>query len=809
MVRLAIETDFFSDISDMTVERTYSFRALWLVPWATYCFFLSGCEMFGTASVKPVIKHGPKLATLTDQIDIDRVAAIVPPDNSYVNKVTSSSLVVRGSCISGSFAVSIKIGDTGISAKLSCEEGSGGFSTVLDISSLPDGSVVVTMDFLNNLSSNSPVYTLQRTILKDTDSPATFSIPTTFTESSQRIQFPAVEGASAYKVTFTGPGDQVVTLESTSPSVIVSSLTVGVTWTVSVQAIDAAGNVTTSSNTGVFTKLDTDAPVFNSLGLAGDAADGYISDAEKDGSTALAGSLSASGYAVARYALSTAGSACSSATFGILIPTAIDITGGDGDYKVCVELKDAAGNTTYGATSTIVRDTSLPFVDAGTDLTYNSSSAQANSGATASGYATLSWSNQSTTTGVITFSNAATLTNTVLPDTDGTYTLRLTATDSAGNVAFAELTLTWTGLSGGGGGGGGSFTAMSTTNAPAGRIEHTAVLTSTEMIVWGGRDSGTPTPTRNDGGRFNLAAGTWTATSTGINVPSARSQHSAIWTGSNMIVWGGHNQVDTYYGDGAKYSPDTDMWSTISTTGAPTARRGHIAVWTGSRMILWGGESASGYVNDGARYNPSDDSWEAMAPPPLNFYGRMLAAYAWTGSKLYIWGGYGYNSDTSGNEYFDSGAIYDPSGNSWISMGGTPPTARSDASGVWTGSEFIVWGGRSSSTTMEGNGKKYNPNNTSWTDISNSGAPAGRIDHTTVWTGSAMLIYGGGTDSMYLKDGYAYNAAGNSWTSIGWGSGTWARGYATGVWDSAGNRALIWGGSEGSWYHNTGDIYTP
>ena len=33
---------------------------------------------------------------------------------------------------------------------------------------------------------------------------------------------------------------------------------------------------------------------------------------------------------------------------------------------------------------------------------------------------------------------------------------------------------------------------------------------------------------------------TWTATST-TNAPSARPGHTAVWTGSEMIVWGGYN----------------------------------------------------------------------------------------------------------------------------------------------------------------------------------------------------------------------------------------------------------------------------
>ena len=57
--------------------------------------------------------------------------------------------------------------------------------------------------------------------------------------------------------------------------------------------------------------------------------------------------------------------------------------------------------------------------------------------------------------------------------------------------------------------------------------------------------------------------------------------------GSEMIVWGGYNssQLNT----GGRYNPSTDSWTATSTTNVPSARQSHTAVWTGSEMIIWGG----------------------------------------------------------------------------------------------------------------------------------------------------------------------------------------------------------------------------
>jgi hypothetical protein len=48
-----------------------------------------------------------------------------------------------------------------------------------------------------------------------------------------------------------------------------------------------------------------------------------------------------------------------------------------------------------------------------------------------------------------------------------------------------------------------------------------------------------------------------------------------------------------------------------STTNAPAARFEHTAVWSGSEMIVWGGRDGFVYYDTGGRYNPSTDSWTA------------------------------------------------------------------------------------------------------------------------------------------------------------------------------------------------------
>ena len=105
---------------------------------------------------------------------------------------------------------------------------------------------------------------------------------------------------------------------------------------------------------------------------------------------------------------------------------------------------------------------------------------------------------------------------------------------------------------------------------------------------------------------------TWTFTSI-PNAPEARTEHTAVWTGSEMIVWGGVNGFGVF-NTGGRYNPSTDTWTATSTTNAPSARAGHTAVWTGSEMIVWGGADAISFFNTGGGTIPARTPGQPPAP---------------------------------------------------------------------------------------------------------------------------------------------------------------------------------------------------
>ena len=100
-----------------------------------------------------------------------------------------------------------------------------------------------------------------------------------------------------------------------------------------------------------------------------------------------------------------------------------------------------------------------------------------------------------------------------------------------------------------------------------------------------------------------------------------------------MIVWGGSGDLNT----GGRYSPNTDSWTATNTTSAPVGRDQHTAVWTGNEMIVWGGFNFSqgGQLNTGGRYDPITDSWTATALGPSQ---RSFHPAVWTGNEIIVLG---------------------------------------------------------------------------------------------------------------------------------------------------------------------------
>ncbi len=323
---------------------------------------------------------------------------------------------------------------------------------------------------------------------------------------------------------------------------------------------------------------------------------------------------------------------------------------------------------------------------------------------------------------------------------------------------------------------------------------------------------------------------------------AARFQHTAVWTGNEMIVWGGWQRGDRFFNDGASYDPASDSWREVAPSPL-SPRAGHVAVWTGDEMIVWGGYvreagESEGLV-DGAAYDPTTDAWRLLPPAPLAA-GTELAA-VWTGDEMIVWGGVpdpGHPSDDGSDE----GAAYDPVADTWSALPAAPLDARTNPGAAWTGEELFLWGGASTTLSREprSDGAVYVPSTEAWHLIeegpldpapqaravaagdaalvigidpdksieaaqvglftpasgkwkSLGSLPESRVVFSALWTGEHLLVWGGGgpDQSGYRKTGWALDPESGEWSTLPPATASKRMGHVA-VW--TGDEMIVWGG---------------
>jgi hypothetical protein len=352
------------------------------------------------------------------------------------------------------------------------------------------------------------------------------------------------------------------------------------------------------------------------------------------------------------------------------------------------------------------------------------------------------------------------------------------------------------------------WTPLPARGAPSPRYDHSAVWTGSSMIVWGGAVPEMEEVTAT-GGVYDPATETWTPTST-TGAPSARRGHTAVWTGTRMLVWGGAG-ADPLATGGGIYDPVTDTWTAMATIGEPAPRTFFASVWTGAALVTWGGFAAPIALDNGGIYDVSTNTWSAVtgAGAPGSRFGHTAV---WTGDRVIFWGG----QDLA--DWNNTGGMLDPTdpppGGDWIGATTTngAPSQREGHAAVWAETAMIVWGGWNGGQFTD-TGGTFDPIGGAWVATSVDAAPAPRQGHAAVWTGEAMVVWGGyagESDEITFGDGgrFTPSGAGGAWTPIPAVSTLSARRDHTAVW--TGSEIIIWGGRTGfDPPTNTGAIGVP
>jgi len=352
----------------------------------------------------------------------------------------------------------------------------------------------------------------------------------------------------------------------------------------------------------------------------------------------------------------------------------------------------------------------------------------------------------------------------------------------------------------------GLWKAINNAGSPLAGLGQPAVIVGTEVLVWGGSGPCGATAACGDGALYDPASDRWRAVGTG-GAPEARYHHTAVYTGTRVLVWGGVGcgGLNLSCGNGASYDPAGAQWTPLVQTSAPSPRGLHSAVWTGSQMIVWGGEDfgTRALFSDGARFDESRSEWLAMSTTGAPSARRFHAA-VWTGSRMFVWGG---DRSATADEGLGDGALYDPAGDAWTPVTSTgAPAARYRHTAVWTGSEVVIWGGLERGASGEivprGDGARYDPARDSWTLLPAAGAPSARSGHSAVWTGRQMIIWGGAAQrcadgsSGSCADGASYDPATDRWTPLRGPASLALRSSHVAVWMDG--SMFLWGGIGGA-----------
>jgi hypothetical protein len=286
------------------------------------------------------------------------------------------------------------------------------------------------------------------------------------------------------------------------------------------------------------------------------------------------------------------------------------------------------------------------------------------------------------------------------------------------------------------------------------RFGAAGVWTGTELIVAGGTASSTGShelaAAATDGAVWNAAANAWRPIAA-MPVPLP-GEPTAVWTGREVLVWA--SRPDNPVAKGAEvvlaYDPAANRWRILPSSGL-TPRQAAVTVWTGTELVVWGGlnQDLTNAFGDGARLDPATNTWRRLPAAPVT--ARGMSASAWSGREVLVWGGV-----SSPGTQVGQGVAYDPGNDRWRVLPSSTLRAKSQAAGVWTGRLFVIIGGAAgASFPAPGPGAAaYDPSTNTWTALPPSPAypPEGyserlaadqRADGTAIWTGRAVVLVGG------------------------------------------------------------------
>lgn len=306
-----------------------------------------------------------------------------------------------------------------------------------------------------------------------------------------------------------------------------------------------------------------------------------------------------------------------------------------------------------------------------------------------------------------------------------------------------------------------------------GRVGASGVWTGSEVLVWGGLWYPSfvfgPLRHRRSGNAYDPASDTW------HRIPAApiagRYRHEAAWTGTEMLVWGGFPEEGGKRREGAAYNPSTNRWRKIARSPL-TWTGGTVSVMTDKELIV--GVTIRNEVRFAA-YDPAADSWRRLPtiPDPMTRENTL----AWTGTELVL-------VNTEGR------MVRLPEGaEAWSDSADEPIFLREIA---WTGTELFGLPNTFGAHQLE----RYVPEDDQWVEV-----PGPAFEHgSLIWTGEHVIVLG---------PDLAFDPSSGEWFRLAWPQDPKvARQDHVSVWIDEG--LFEWGGGPGKGdLYNNGALYAP
>ncbi len=229
--------------------------------------------------------------------------------------------------------------------------------------------------------------------------------------------------------------------------------------------------------------------------------------------------------------------------------------------------------------------------------------------------------------------------------------------------------------------------------------------------------------------------------------PTRRTYPAMAWIGDRVLMFGGNTDTPSPQALDDTWELVGDEWDQLTPVTTPSTRSGARMIYDGARAVMMCGTSFS--------LTPRLDAWEYVAGD----WNDLGISQGFAGAPAFQGQGYGHEFVWVGSRGL---ALVPKSGGSRVyeftaddftlltlateygAVVADVP-AREFVAGVWTGSEFVVCGGRDIGNTSSRNDVVALAG-TAWGVTVAAGTPGSfgkRDSHRAVWTGDQMFFFDG------------------------------------------------------------------